>query len=115
MKTLVTLFLVLFTYLGFSQMYVNKTSKDLIMYNHQFKNIDFKVLSDNLVKYRVFGIGNEPNIPNALVTEAMAACMGATAAPAPGTAPNKPNTVFKVAKTGVSNVIITIGDIVVSF
>lgn len=61
------------------------------------------------------GIGNEPNIPNALVTEAMAACMGATAAPAPGTALNKPNTVFKVAKTGVNNVIITIGDIVVSF
>ncbi len=48
--------------------------------------------------------GIEFNIPNALVTEAIAACTGAMAAPAPGIILTKESTVASVDKTVASKV-----------
>lgn len=63
---------------------------------------------------KLVGIGNEPNIPTALVIELMAAWIGATAASAPVMTANKASTVFKVAITGV-NTPITKRDIMFPF
>lgn len=70
----------------------------------------------HLINYLTTGIpGNPFNILNALMTEAIAACTGAIAEPAPGTTASIVSTVFKVPKTVVSKVDIIAIFIIFSF